>query len=221
VVKEEADGLMGGLLYHFAEPAWVAHVQRDYLRYFRDAGEGKILDLGSGRGIFLELLRSAGLSGAGVDRNPESVRQCREQGFAEVEVADALGYLEAKAASGERYGGILCSQLIEHLEGGMAVRLVELCARVLSPGGRLVIVTPNVTNLYVWTELFWCDPTHVRPYARPLLEALLSSAGLVLRKSYADPRTRSRGAKLLARLLRYGISAWSGVDLVVVGEKPR
>jgi 2-polyprenyl-3-methyl-5-hydroxy-6-metoxy-1,4-benzoquinol methylase len=211
---------MGRMLYRFAKRSSVAHVQRDYLRHFRIRGEGKVLDLGSGRGIFLELLRGAGIDGAGVDRDADSVRQSRALGFCEVAEADVLEFLEERARDGTRYGGILCSQLIEHLEGARGVRLVELCAGLLSPRARLVIVTPNVTNLYVWSELFWCDPTHVRPYARPLLEALVTEAGLRLLDSYADPRTRSSLLRLLAQLWRYGASAWSGVDLVVVAEKP-
>ncbi len=220
-VTRADDGLMGRVLYRFAERNWVAHVQSDYLRHFRSRGEGKVLDLGSGRGIFLGILRDAGIPAVGVDSHPDSVRECHDHGFAEVEQADVVEFLAAKAAAGDHFGGILCSQLIEHLDGGRAVRLVELCARLLSPGAPLVIVTPNITNLFVWSELFWCDPTHVRPYARPLLEAMLAAAGLSLRSSYADPRTRLSGLKLIPRVLRYGPGALSGVDLVVVGEKPR
>jgi O-antigen chain-terminating methyltransferase len=51
----------------------------DYLPIF--AGAGDVVDVGCGRGEFLELLRSAGLTARGVDLNHEMVERSRANGF--------------------------------------------------------------------------------------------------------------------------------------------
>lgn len=84
-------------------------------------------------------------------------------------------------------------------------------AAALAPGGRAVLVTPDPTNLVVITEVFWLDPTHVRPWPRPLLEALGRAAGLTVVESYGDPATTPRRPPL-RRLLARIRSALSGAD---------
>src|SRR5437773_8474739 len=44
-------------------------------------GRKRVLDLGSGRGIFLQLLRDKGIGGYGGDLHPRMVAQCREKGL--------------------------------------------------------------------------------------------------------------------------------------------
>lgn len=222
---EDASGLLGGVLYKFADTEWVRYVQRDFVRYFEEGAKGKVLDLGCGRGLFLELLRDKGIEGAGVDGHADSIAECKSRGFQDVHVGDVLGFLDAEAAAGRTYAGVFCSHLIEHFPGDAALRLVAASARVLAPGGRVVLVTPNVANLEVWTKVFWLDPTHVRPYPRKLVEALFEGAGLRVVRSYDDRRTRRRyGAaalwKLPLDLMRHGASALTGMDSIVVGERP-
>ena len=86
-------------------------------------------------------------------------------------------FLLGAAARGERFDGVFASHLVEHLPADHVPGLVERIAAVLSPGGRAVLVTPNARNLVVLTETFWLDPTHVRPWPRPLLGRLV---GLVV-----------------------------------------
>lgn len=220
----DSRALLGSVLYKFANADFVRSLQKDYIKFFQEGPEGKVLDLGCGRGLFLKLLRDAGLQTAGVDGHADSVELCRKEGFDDVEVGDVLEYLERHAKAGTKFRGIFCSHLIEHLDGDAALRLVAGCANVLAPGGRVVIVTPNVGNLDVWTHVFWLDPTHVRPYPRALLEALTEAAGLRVVKSFDDSRTRRKyGAAALWRLplnlLRNGTSVLSGMDSLVVAER--
>jgi hypothetical protein len=58
------------------------------------------------------------------------------------------------------------------------VRFFDLAQQALRPGGRLVIVTPNVADLWTMTEVFWLDTTHVRPYPILLLKKLCEEAGM-------------------------------------------
>jgi len=208
-----SDEVLTRLLYRFADRGWVVRCQRPHLRFFD--GRHRVLDVGCGRGIFLDLLRSAGHEPIGVDGNASAVAECRAQGFKEVAEADALAFLDARARAGETFDGVFASHLIEHLPGPEGIRLIAACAAVLAPGGRLVIVTPNAANLDVLTRTFWLDPTHVRPYPRALIEAVLEECGLHVVESFDDPRTIPRA---VGPLLRFGAGTWTGMDSVVVGQ---
>jgi SAM-dependent methyltransferase len=183
----------------------VRAVQRGYLRHF--AGAPRVLDLGCGRGTFLGLLREAGIVGIGVDRDPAPARAAGH----EVVGGEAEEVLAAAAARGERFDGVFASHLVEHLPPERVPALVEGIAAVLGPGGRAVLVTPNVRNLVVLTETFWLDPTHVRPWPRLLIERLGAAAGLRVIASYDDPATVPRRS-LLRRLLARVRSVLSGAD---------
>ena len=66
---------------------------REYLPIFKGASD--VLDVGCGRGEFLELLREHGIRARGIDANGAMVDVCREQGL-DATHADALAYLEAQ-----------------------------------------------------------------------------------------------------------------------------
>jgi 2-polyprenyl-3-methyl-5-hydroxy-6-metoxy-1,4-benzoquinol methylase len=149
----------------------VRRTQRRFVRVF--AGHAPVLDIGCGRGIFLQLLRDSGIEGIGIDRYEPAVAACCSQGLT-AHVADALDFLSEQPAA---YGGIFCSHVIEHLSFDNANCLISLCASALVPEGRLVIVTPNPRDLGVIGETFWLDPTYVRPYPVALLASMLEAAG--------------------------------------------
>ena len=219
--------LLEELLYEFVPKEAVVRLQKPYVRLFQDHGAKRVLDLGCGRGIFLELLQTAGIQGAGVDSNPTVVENCRQLGF-EVHQTDVLSFLEQATSnpSPSLYDGIFCSHVIEHLSGLEGVRLFEMCTRLLAPGGRLVIITPNVNNPKVWRHGFWLDPTHQRPYPRALLEAMGTRLGLTIALSIDDPATRPRwrwrrAIRYVSDLITYGFGARLGVDAVVVFDKSK
>lgn len=219
-----ADRILDQMTYRFAGERHVAGIQRHYVRFFSEIGAGSVLDLACGRGIFLDLLREAGIQGVGVDQNRRAVEECRSRGLDRVELGDLFAHLQREIAAGTHHDGVFCSHLVEHLTGQRAAELVGSCAALLAPGGRVVIVTPNVANLKVWTKVFWLDPTHERPYPRAILEAMMEEAGLTVVRSFDDPRTRPhhRGRDpvgILPDLLRFGLSAFAGMDSVVVGER--
>jgi SAM-dependent methyltransferase len=218
------DALLDRLLYRFADRHAVAAVQRPYVRYFRSAGARRVLDIGCGRGIFLELLREAGIDAAGVDLNANAVAECQQNGFSDVEQGDAVHFLERRRREGTAYDGIFCSHVIEHMFPIEAIGLLDLCVAVLAPGGRFVLVTPNARNGRVWTETFWLDPTHVRPYPRRLIEGAFLELNLRIHASFDDRRTGTRylGREfycLIPDLIRFGYGTVKGMDSVVIGEK--
>ncbi|GAB4332633.1 MAG: hypothetical protein Kow0089_00630 [Desulfobulbaceae bacterium] len=150
----------------------------EYLPLIREAGVGvpdrEILDIGSGRGEWLEILRGEGLSARGVDCNQALAEECRARGL-EVEVGDGIAFL--RSLPDASLGAVTGFHLIEHLEFDRRVALFDECARVLKPGGIALFETPNPRNLLVGGCNFWADPTHIRPLYPETHQFLLEYRG--------------------------------------------
>ena len=151
----------------------VREKQRFYLPWF--AGRANVLDVGCGRGEFLELLRESGGAGRGIDLGAEAVAICRAKGL-DAEQADMFPYLAALPAGS--LDGLFCAQVVEHLPPERVPELVRLAAAALAPGGVLAIETPNPECLAIFAVHFFLDPTHVRPVPHPLLAFYFEEAGL-------------------------------------------
>lgn len=146
--------------------------QRVYLPYFE--GRGTVLDLGCGRGEFLELLREHHVKGHGVDVDLDMILLCRDKGL-EVTMQDGLGYLSALAD--ESVDGVFAGQLIEHMAPKRIVELVKLCHRKLTAGGVLILETPNPQCLMIFADSFYRDLTHLRPIHGETMKFLLEATG--------------------------------------------
>jgi 2-polyprenyl-3-methyl-5-hydroxy-6-metoxy-1,4-benzoquinol methylase len=148
--------------------------QRIYVPYF--AGKGPVLDVGCGRGEFLELMSAAGIEARGLDSDLDMVLQCKEKGL-DVAQCDALQYLAG--TPDDSLGGIFSAQVIEHLTTAQLSELISLAARKLRPGGLIILETLNPESLFVHYKWFWMDLSHVRLIHPQTLAFLLESAGLV------------------------------------------
>jgi O-antigen chain-terminating methyltransferase len=156
--------------------------QRSYLGLF---SAGPVLDVGCGRGEFLELCREAGVPARGVDGDAGMVSACRDAGL-DVEQADALAYL-GKLGDGT-LGGIFCAQMIEHVPADALVALVRLAHAKLRPGGVLLCETPNPACLTVFSGAFYVDLTHVKPIHPEAARFVLEAAGFRdVEVRYANP----------------------------------
>ncbi len=135
-----------------------------YLPIVREAGAGAtdapILDVGCGRGEWLELLKESGLVARGLDLNGILVEQCRGRGL-DVAEADVIDYLRGLEAAS--LGAITGMHIIEHMPFRRLVALFDEAARVLRPGGVAIFETPNPENMIVGSCNFWYDPTHLQP----------------------------------------------------------
>jgi O-antigen chain-terminating methyltransferase len=147
--------------------------QRIYLPYFE--GCRNVLDIGCGRGEFLEMMRDAAIPARGIDLGAESVAACRLKGL-DAEIADAFPYLES-LEEGD-LDGIFCSQVVEHLPPDRLPELIRLCAQRLARGGVIAIETPNPECLAIFATHFYLDPTHTRPVPHPLLGFYLEEFGV-------------------------------------------
>jgi SAM-dependent methyltransferase len=106
------------------------------------AGErGRLLDVGCGNGRFLGEMRSLGWDVVGVEPDPQAAAVAREnQGVPVVE-----GMLEDAAFEPASFDAVHLSHVVEHVYD--PVSLLTECRRVLRPGGRLVLTTPNLDGL--------------------------------------------------------------------------
>ncbi|WP_200172889.1 methyltransferase domain-containing protein [Ectothiorhodospira shaposhnikovii] len=148
------------------------HIQMPHVAHFKQCR--RVLDVACGPGIFLQLLAGKGITGEGVERNEAAVRYARGLGLT-VHQADAVEFLEQTT---ERYDGLYCSHFIEHLPVSAAERLIQGAARVLSPGGMLVLTFPDPESIRSQLLGFWRDPEHVRFYHPELVALMARGAGL-------------------------------------------
>ena len=151
--------------------AAVRERQRPYVADFR--GATPVLDVGCGRGEFLVLLREAGVEARGIDADADMVAYARGEGL-EVEQADALTYLESLPDGS--LGGIFAAQVVEHLPPSALVRLLELAAGKLRPGGLFVAETINPLSPLALRSYF-ADLTHAQPLVPETLALLTEQAG--------------------------------------------
>jgi len=143
-----------------------------YLPLFE--GRSNVLDVGCGRGEFLDLLRARGVSARGVDLNHEMAEVCRARGL-DVTEADAVSYLSQLADAS--LGGIFSAQVVEHLQPAYLLRFLELAFVKLGPGGRLVLETLNPACWVAFFESYIRDITHVWPLHPETLKYLVVASG--------------------------------------------
>ena len=155
-------GSRDGLLDHY----------RDLSEVF--LGKDPVLDIGCGRGEFLELLRERGVDAHGVEIDPELVTSARELGF-DVLLDDGIAHLAS--LPDKSLGGVVMIQVIEHLPPQVAVDFVRIVAEKVRPDGRVVVETVNPQSLYVYAHAFYLDPTHTRPVHPGFLAFLFEEAG--------------------------------------------
>ena len=133
-----------------------------------------MLDLGCGRGEFLDLLRERDVRARGVDVNAEMVEECRARGL-DARAGDALALLDA--LEDESLGGLFAAQVVEHLQPDYLVRLLNVAGRKLRPGARIVLETINPRCWFAFFDAYIRDITHVRPLHPDTLTYLLGASG--------------------------------------------
>ena len=132
------------------------------------------LDLGCGRGEWLELLGESGFDAAGVDLDEGMLAACRERGLA-ASHGDAMAALRARPDASLAL--VSAFHLVEHLPFDLVQELIAEALRVLHPGGLLIMETPNPENLTVGATSFYLDPSHLHPLPPGLLGFAAEHAG--------------------------------------------
>lgn len=154
--------------------------QEFYLPILAESGAGgaqrPVLDVGPGRGEWLELLRERGLTARGVDLNEAMVAQCAGLGLDCVQ-GDAVEHLSG--LPDDTLGAVTGFHIIEHLPFRRMVALFDEALRVLRPGGLVIFETPNPANLLVASRWFHLDPTHRNPLPGEMVAMVAEARGFV------------------------------------------
>ena len=143
-----------------------------YLPYFQGASD--VLDVGCGRGEFLDLLKERGITARGIDINHEMVEECRARGL-DASEADAAAYLSSLPDAS--LGGVFAAQVVEHLEPSYLLRFLELAFHKLRPGGRIVLETLNPACWVAFFDSYIRDITHRWPLHPETLKYFVLASG--------------------------------------------
>lgn len=157
----------------------VKEIFSQYIKYFNDCN--LVLDVGCGKGYFLELLKENNIKGVGVDSDPELVAICNNKGL-KAYSEDAFKYIEA--LEDDSLEGIFMGHIIEHFSIPLRIKLLNLLYRKLKPNGKLIIETPNTTSPFVMHNLYYLDPTHERPLFPEALKHIALETGFSVVNSY-------------------------------------
>lgn len=132
--------------------------------------------------------------------------------------SDALSHLVTLPAASLR--GIFCVHVIEHMQPAQALELTRESYRVMKPGARIVIITPNPKDLRT-SDRFQLDITRVRPYPEKLLIVPMKREGFENIKSHEDGKpARSIFEKCTKTFLEmwYMVFMFRG-DLVIIADR--
>lgn len=195
---------------------------RFYLPFLSEARAGTaerpIVDVGCGRGEWLELLNDNALRATGVDMNEAMVAQCRQRNLDAV-LGDAVQHL--RSLPDESVGAVTGFHIIEHLPLQTLMDLLLECHRVLGPGGLVLFESPNCKNLTVGACNFYIDPTHRNPVFPETAEFLLNMHGFEqVRLEYLGrpgeiPLARDTADSVVLAELLYGAQ-----DFACLARKP-
>jgi 2-polyprenyl-3-methyl-5-hydroxy-6-metoxy-1,4-benzoquinol methylase len=137
--------------------------------------EMPVLDVGCGRGEWLELLKEQSLRAQGIDVNRILVEECQRQGLEVIE-RDVIVYL--RTLPDASLGAVTGFHVIEHLPFEVLVKLMDETVRVLKPGGVAIFETPNPENVLVGSYTFYLDPTHRNPLPSAVVKFMAEARGL-------------------------------------------
>ncbi|HZC68995.1 MAG TPA: methyltransferase domain-containing protein [Nitrospirales bacterium] len=176
-------------------------------RHFPSDRNAAILDLGCAHGAFLYPMHEAGYKGAkGVDAAIEQVAAARRLGIAGVEQGDVMSTLAVTPATS--LDVVVSFDLIEHFTKAELIHLIDGVYRVLRPGGRWIIHTPNAEAPFGARMRYW-DFTHELAFTRTSLSQVLRASGFASVHCYEDQPVphglKSAFRFLLWRLIRTGV----------------
>jgi len=135
-----------------------------------------LLDLGCGRGEWLDVVGHAGIPAYGVDSNAAMVGEAVSAGM-DARTEDAVEHLRGLAEGS--LAGVTAFHFAEHVPLPVLTQVLDAAYIALAPGGTLMLETPNPTNLVVGASAFYLDPTHLRPLHPDFLGFLVESRGFV------------------------------------------
>jgi O-antigen chain-terminating methyltransferase len=144
----------------------------EYLPFFKKGK--KVVDLGCGRGEFLDLMKSKWIDAEGIDINEQMVSICKDKGLT-CRKGDILEQLTGYENSS--LGGVFSSQVIEHLLPSYLLRLLEVAFIKLESSAPIVLETINPSSVFALVQIYHLDISHKQPIHPLALKYLLESSG--------------------------------------------
>jgi 2-polyprenyl-3-methyl-5-hydroxy-6-metoxy-1,4-benzoquinol methylase len=150
------------------------------IKWLYGSTRGRLLDVGSGSGAFLLRMKEEGWDVTGVDPDPHAIASAARQGAIDVR----CGTLAEVKFPSDTFDAVTASHVIEHVAD--PVEVLNECRRILKPGGRLVLVTPNSESLACrWFGSSWFGwevPRHLVVFTPKLLGQCAERAGLQIQE---------------------------------------
>lgn len=162
----------------------IKNIQRRYIHYYMN--NANVLDIGCGRGEFLELLRDNGITAKGIDTYLPFVDLCKAKGL-DVENEDALTYLNKLPDNS--LGGIFMAHVVEHLSNDYLIAIINVAYQKLMDGCYFILETPNSENLSTF-NFFYSDLDHIKPVHYLTLEFLFKEVGYTDVMRYNNDETK-------------------------------
>ena len=145
--------------------------------YLPAVDNGRLLEIGCGSGAMLKTMSDLGWKVEGVEVDPEGVVVARAKGL-----TVHWGDVYTRAYPDNSFDAVTLSHVIEHVHD--PARLICECTRILKPGGKLVVVTPNSKSLghsiFKSSWLHLDPPRHLHIFNSRNLEHLACLSGLVI-----------------------------------------
>lgn len=148
-------------------------LKTDHLKRFKK-DKNPVLDIGCGRGEFLQLLKDHGIDAVGVDLNSSMINRCKKKGL-EAIAGNAVDYM--LSSKKRKFSAITGFHIVEHIPHEDLMRLFEACYSALNRGGFVLFETPNPENLIVGACQFYYDPSHLKPIPPQVLKFMLEFVG--------------------------------------------
>ena len=172
-----------------------------------------LLDIGSGRGEWIQKCNAKGFKSIGLELDPKMVNDCKKLNL-NIKQGDALSLLDEFCE--DSFSIVSAFHVIEHMSHENIKELLIKSKRVLKPDGLLILETPSIDNIIVSSKSFHIDPTHINPIHPDLLAFMIKRSGFDRLKYYfinGGPLQNSE-ADLLTRVFN-GVAQ----DVVLVGSK--
>lgn len=166
--------------------------QKIYLDYINK--QKSVLDIGCGRGEFLELLKENGIKAFGIDSNRQMVKRCLDKGL-EVEYADAISYLKNYQGS---LGNIFLSMIVEHLDFKDIFAIISTAWGKMEKDSVILIETINPNSFYAQSRAYVIDPTHINLVSPETLSYTFQKVGFRnLKIIYKSPVPKEQRLKFI------------------------
>lgn len=146
--------------------------QKHYSQFF--FGCKNVIDIGCGRGEFLNILKQAGINAIGLDLVEKNIELCIENDT-NAKFGDGVDYLNNLAD--ESIDGIFAAQVIEHMKTDILIKFIDLAYKKLEKGSNIVLETLNPQCLMIFAESMYLDPTHSTPVHPETIRFFLEQAG--------------------------------------------